>query len=92
MSQHTPGPWQTTKHQRASLAEASIEVASAGGRPICDMGDYPNEEDGANARLIAKAPEMYALLQAFVDMYPPDNHFSGTFDKARALLLEIEGE
>ena len=54
--------------------------------------DYPNEEDGANARLIAKAPEMYALLQAFVDMYPPDNHFSGTFDKARALLLEIEGE
>ena len=53
--------------------------------PAFTVGDY------ANARLIAKAPEMLALLQAFVDMYPPDNHFVGTFDKARALLREIEG-
>lgn len=64
-AKHTPGPWEIVSHQRASLCEASIEVHSLNGRQVCDMGDYPNDEDKTNARLIAAAPD---LLQALKDI------------------------
>ena len=91
MIQHTPGPW------RVSIGSGrpnSVGIRDGAYRLVAEahqltVGAYDDLE--ANARLIAKAPEMLALLQAFVDMYPPDNHFVGTFDKARALLREIEG-
>ena len=73
--EHTPGPWERTSHQRASLAEASIEVQSATGRTICDMGDYPNSEDAANARLIAAAPDMLAALRRYIRL--DDDHRAG---------------
>ena len=61
---HTPGPWIITKSQRASLCEASIEISSKNGRFICDMGDYPNEADKANALLIASAPDLLTVAKS----------------------------
>ena len=70
---HTPGPWVVKTHQRASLAEASIEIQSTSGRTICDMGDDPNNEDKANARLITAAPDAVRLAQAVADHFE-DTH------------------
>ena len=105
MSQHTQGPIGTAIYgineaiggidswllvvngpEYASVRQDMRHARENLARTVIGMTQHPY------ARLIAKAPEMYALLQAFVDMYPPDNHFSGTFDKARALLREIEGD
>ena len=89
---HTPGPWKAQSHQRASLAEASVEIESKSGRTICDMGDYPNDEDRANARLIASAPEMMELLKRAVspsltgDNYQPSIIW---YNEARTLISRI---
>lgn len=70
MAQHTPGPW----HQGQGNGEGSIFPAEGrmrmetGGTtlyPICSMTTgWKADEDSANARLIATAPEMLAALKA----------------------------
>ena len=67
---HTPGPWETVPLYDDPLNEAENEnmrIEEAGGvhRGICRVW-YPGfvtEEDRANARLIAAAPEMFEALQ-----------------------------
>lgn len=97
MSQHTPGPW---------IYSSGMVWAGDGEEiPIAYMDretphTKPVERD-ANARLIAKAPEMLALLRAAV--FNPNlmtRHkgelCSGKLQcgicTAHALLREIEGE
>jgi len=62
---YTPGPWST--FQDASLRH-SVGTATV---RICDMwGKDPaffTDEDAANARLIASAPEMLLALTALVE-------------------------
>lgn len=86
MSQHTLGPNWECPGKDGDAWVICAKDAQGKRRTIAHVYQEPN------ARLIAKAPKMLALLQAFVDMYPPDNHFIGTFDKARTLLREIERE
>ncbi len=59
MPSHTPGPWNTN--------QAAIEQSIPMGRYIATAysnGANDYEEDLANARLIAQAPELLAQLEA----------------------------
>ena len=83
MSQHTAGPWRwvessdglKTPEGHALYGNLPALVA-ADGTAICDFGDdeqyYPmagNAPSDANARLIAAAPEMYALLDTLAKTF-----------------------
>lgn len=70
---HTPGPWVVQDGDRFSMemvitSQRRIEESMA---PICEMDvDYDGEhgeEQHANARLIAAAPELLAALIALRD-------------------------
>ena len=57
---HTPGPWETSSNG------IDWDVCEEnGGNMIADLKDCENDE--ANARLIAKAPEMYEFIKAWID-------------------------
>lgn len=75
-SKHTPGPWVVTPHPDQNVdvfavGEVMDEAFQYGlSHTVC----YQNA--GANARLIAAAPELYAAVAAVIaatrDYLPPD--------------------
>jgi hypothetical protein len=84
MSGFTPGPWRGggriietkgTATERRDIAEM-----------VCEM---PLAERTANSRLIAKAPEMYDLLQEWLGAVTIETD-QGLIAKTEALLSEIE--
>ena len=94
MTAHTPGPWSIERGQvRNAHGEALASVPYTLGGP----------EDAANGRLIAAAPELYAVLRWILrnagyesgeaeptlhDLQVARVHL----DRARALLQRIDGE
>ncbi|AVH89984.1 hypothetical protein AL480_03720 [Stenotrophomonas maltophilia] len=58
MSKHTPGPW---AYQEDSDAYTHI-VRGPGNRFICQLAQTTSAEIEANARLIAAAPELLAIV------------------------------
>ena len=65
-TKHTPGPWHTDVPDPAFV---NYEVRTDQ-TIICTMGmDMPLEEEAANARLIAAAPELLEALRMFVVWY-----------------------
>ena len=63
MNKHTPGPWM------ADLASFKV-CANKGKLEICrTYGDVRIAEEHANARLIAAAPDLLAVLSAIVSDY-----------------------
>ena len=96
MSQHTPGPWQVdATEQRARGDERIFKVIS--GKPygglIADVSAWwvDTQSAEANARLIAKAPEMAAVLRRLVGEHGHLSVACNECREARALLKEIEG-
>lgn len=96
----TPGPWEISGYLRKG--RYSDVCARKCGLPGDDSGPahiacVGNEDERmphlANARLIAKAPEMYAFLQK-VAARDPHSESAGELnqDEATALLAEIDGE
>lgn len=60
MSAHTPGPWETSVND-----EGQWDVcAEGGGDMVADLSDCPGNAEG-NARLIAAAPDLLALVTEF---------------------------
>lgn len=100
MATHTPGPW------TARLDDAPFWVAppKATDNVICDLqprdADVFTEEDEANARLIAAAPDMFRFVEAFAAC-PTEGEVPGHWsDKAamdemirvaRAIVAKAEG-
>lgn len=100
MSKHTPGPWTDSPilERESGRSVSAVFEHDDGGctdTPVCamcptatdDNGDYlypMTEEQEANARLIAAAPEMLEILQALVRTVIYRN------DAAVALLARIE--
>ena len=87
---HTPGPW------GVSLI-ASAHVVGPNNRGICSTGGYQSNlkdyhnENLANARLIAAAPEMFELIKrlafcAGLDFFPDDDDA----EKAREIIERID--
>lgn len=65
-TKHTPGPWQA-KHGRY----VNTSVRDSEGLSICAMPSTqkrPSDEQIANARLIAAAPEMYKAISMALEI------------------------
>lgn len=89
MLAHTPGPWIIgTRYPTRVIAKTVRKVVAATTLPQDE--DSPSEEDIANARLIAKAPEMRAFIERFVTA--TDNARVVMNIDASALLAEIDGQ
>lgn len=65
MSKHTPGPWfvtgRMTKYVEARIGEGLIQEIAGVGPTAADCGYGETQE--ANARLIAAAPDLLAMLE-----------------------------
>lgn len=96
MSQHTPGPW--TAEIISGRPHNLTRIANSKNEYIGELDEsfyLYRSEYLPNARLIAKAPEMYAALQLVMEAIEVKNF---TREKrlqdaqviARALLREIE--
>jgi hypothetical protein len=94
MGKHTPGPWEVVEMSDGKRFVAvrpgylCDRVATVDGR--CGIpGPGPSDERlDANARLIAAAPKLYALVRAWSISVPHGAHS----DTCRAMIAEIEGE
>lgn len=85
---HTPGPWAWS---HAPMADYNFYVWDTKKQAICFWyGEGVSvEENRANARLIACAPELFkTLCDAMQTLH---DHESPTFERARALIKKIEG-
>jgi hypothetical protein len=81
---HTPGPWEINEGDGMAIAKVSHFAITAPCTPDVGSG-LSREENAANARLIAAAPELLACLRRMCGMY-------GAYSKRLApLLAEDEG-
>lgn len=100
MSDHTPGPWRV---EQESSNDGEAEVIAAADRTICWTADtwvdddcgVITDEDRANARLIAAAPELLAALKEMVMLRclggaTPDN--DSPTQRAVIVINKAEGE
>jgi len=88
MAGHTPGPWDN-ENKAGDLAEF-MYITNMDGRRVCKIAGYGkkpryrsrqtddilNEEDEANAQLIAAAPELLEVLQ-MIKRVTPITHLTG---------------
>lgn len=103
-SKHTPGRW-TCFSARAAFTNRCCPIEADGveiAKVWCDGDQFPEHVGEANARLIAKAPELLECLRQCADklreVYLADcgpisvcpDVVTG-FEAARALIAEIEG-
>lgn len=95
MGKFTPGPWHI-EVKNAYAVESSGRKTHPTASRICSTRPYPytpeaREEARANARLIAEAPAMYALLERIVKSLDdgPIDYTCGHYDEARTILQRI---
>lgn len=81
MSKYTPGPWAND----ATVPLKAINCERLG-YSIAWVNGHREKEAEANARLIAKAPEMVELLRVVANA----DYGINVMMQARALLAEIE--
>lgn len=73
---HTPGPWKQS-HRKQPNGDYITQVYCAGGETIANVAWYPVElgdgitgtSRGANARLIAAAPDLLEACKSFSALY-----------------------
>lgn len=97
---HTPGPWQCDE-VRTQCGRAfrigSGEMLSAGKGCCIIYDDYPGNpvnERGANARLIAAAPDLLALAIQYRDDLkrpPKGDSLARRLEAIEAALAKVEG-
>lgn len=89
MRAHTPGPWRLESESRGTLGSDTIITDAEGGWSIaeCELVSIDGEAE-ANARLIATAPELLAVVKALHDKlleFGSDGHAT------RCILFEDPG-
>lgn len=83
MSKHTPGPWRYD-HE----LDYCGEIIASNGTSICSFTDEPSTND---ARLIAAAPDLLAVLQELVKGLEAMGWDTST-GKAHATIAKATGE
>lgn len=74
-SKHTPGPWHAVNIGSDEEPMMQVMASRIAGQPprhcvaIAATGDSPQWMEGANARLIAAAPEMLEALEKWASKY-----------------------
>jgi hypothetical protein len=87
-AKHTPGPWACTTHH----GKPAVNAPDSMGMIVAVVGfadPTVQAESEANARLIAKAPEMRQLVEQAIDL--PESGGAAWLNRARALLAAIDG-
>jgi hypothetical protein len=87
-AKHTPGPWQVGEHHGKPAVFDSFPAV------VCIAGfvdEHTRDEADANARLIAKAPEMRDLLNEAWIALPESKHNADLNARIKALLAVIDG-
>ena len=96
----TPGPW-TANESESVLGGNMLYISQEEGAPYTEYySDVCQTHEGedldvqkANARLIAAAPDMYALLDEFSTLVMPTaGELYKMCDKATALLAKARGD
>lgn len=99
MTNHTPGPWTVEQDEefdwRYTIRGPYPEIPNATYALLKTLGNSNNNE--ANARLAAAAPELKDSLKEIVDalercMYSPFCVHPKLTNRAKALLHRIDGE
>lgn len=93
-TKHTPGPWEAVE-----IGVIAQKITSHGNFYICSLIDPENEEDKANARLIAAAPELLEALKQIANHFDMDGYGPDAWKKlalemaetARAAIARAEG-
>lgn len=96
MSAHTPGKWFVDPNKSGDIQAEGTEIATAFceqniGRKWVIQGPITvdTETCKANARLIAKAPDMHDLLSELADYLDVPESAAGGDDTARAYCKRI---
>lgn len=93
---HTPGPWAATFYDEGSDDSVAEISARSGTMQICEQVRF-GEEDKANFRLIAAAPELLAALKLcaeFIESLPYEPSLAPSTkaqDAARDAIAKAEG-
>jgi hypothetical protein len=103
-TQHTPGPWHADAEGivRHTGSDTAVKLAS-GYIENAFVGDDGTDETRANARLIAVAPDLLAVVKELVEIERRDSladpdqaatgaHRERTWDAARAAVAKATGE
>lgn len=88
MSKHTPGPWSYLPGNGPALHPA-VQRGTEGGFIVQGLS---RESEEADARLIAVAPEMLALLERWVSDPETISPNSIVEDETIALIAKVTGE
>ena len=100
MSKYTPGPWHIKTSTSGNYFAYSNEACRTDDRIAGVSGTFPDSDTAqANARLIAKAPELVEALRDLLESVSLESDFGVNASakrleakkKARALLTEIDG-
>lgn len=93
MSAHTPGPWTPCfmTLERKAIGFHISGRAYGSTRPICETGKNCAPEMEANARLIAAAPDMLALLKELIDIEGSQPGTAAWAAKVFAAIAKAEG-
>ncbi len=91
-TQYTPGPW----HMEAEMISdfpRSLRIYGSNGLFVadCGVGSGATTRGEADARLIAKAPEMREFIARLARPWGAEGDPLDIEDAARALLAEIDG-
>ena len=95
-SAHTPGPWVYQYSPYTSQDGHEIPAFEVHGEDkVCDTNEnQPSEEQEANARLIAAAPELLDALDCLL-IYAADIHSEDldleVYEQARAAIRQAKG-
>jgi hypothetical protein len=95
MSKHTPGPWAVHTPKSPKQAAVIARELSDGRRTVVavipDHLEFGNasvtdwNEQEANARLAAAAPELLAALRAIVEVDHPDADYTRMVERAKRI-------
>lgn len=90
----TPGPWFTKREGWSTVyVEARIDGGMIQEVAACGPTDAGQDQQQANARLIAAAPDLYEALESLVDEVTNHGEADGAIlDSARAALTKARGE
>lgn len=81
MNKHTPAPW---KHHNYTIYHGGLKVARIPNlRAIGKRQASDHEEEQANARLIAAAPELLSALEALFENCVMIHKYGGSADNTK---------
>jgi hypothetical protein len=86
-TKHTPGPWKACRD--ICHFDTLSEVKSDTGLIVAEVGGIGVEDQAANTRLIAAAPELLEALQEIVTI---TDRKHDAWDRAKAAIAAAEGK